>query len=137
MAYYAERTRLEKRLTDAGVKFVANRNRDSLTSDTEKEDTLDEGLRVASNRIDAALIGQIDVAIARSQACDVLSDICVDLAAAYCAGLGGRTVPESLKDSKTDAESLLQRFEAGFRVPGLTYPTPINTEYTHRLPRWG
>lgn len=126
MAEYLTATDLTNRLTDAGIKWVADRNRNGTVSSEETAAYVTTSIAYAGNVVDGYLVHQVDVSVARGQGNAWLRDRAVDIAAWRAAGHGGREVPESLVEAKDLALSELQRVKDGDRIPGFDYPTPIS-----------
>lgn len=126
---------LTTRLTDAGIKYVADRNRDGVVDSTESAGYLGSAVEYAGNIVDGYLAEQLTPSIARSQANAWLRDRAVDIAAWRAAGHGGRPVPKTLTDACDKALAELQGIREGKRIPGFTYPGPANARTLTKTPK--
>lgn len=135
MANYCSQSDLTGRLTDAGVKWVADRNRDGTADSGEKAAYLDSAIEYAGNIVDGYLCHQVPVGTARGQGNAWLRDRTVDIAAWRAAGHGGRNVPDSLIEAKELALDQLQKIKDGDRIPGFAYPAPINSVAVNHTPK--
>lgn len=132
MPNYCTLTQLQHRLTEAGLRFVADRDKSGSVSSEESADYLDTALAYASNMIDAALCGIVAPAVARAAGNAWLADRAVDLAAYRAASHGGREAPASLSDVYRDALHLLRRVQRRQQsVPGLAIPQPRTDGQPH------
>ncbi len=136
MAEYLNITDLTNRLTDAGIKFVADRDRNGTVSTEESAAYLTSAIQYAGNIVDGYLSDQLTPAMARGQGNAWLRDRAVDLAAWRAAGHGGRPVPKSLIEAKELALSELQGVKDGDgRIPGFDYPAPVNARWGSKTPK--
>ncbi len=125
MPNYCTLLQLQSRLTEAGLRFVADRNKSGGVSSDESADYLDTALAYASNLIDAALCGIVPPAVARAAGNAWLADRAVDLAAHRAASHGGREPPAALSDACRQAFQLLERVQQRQQcIPGLIIPQP-------------
>ncbi|MEM1061301.1 MAG: phage protein Gp36 family protein [Planctomycetota bacterium] len=128
MATYASRDDVVARLTDRGVRWSADTDRDDTVSETENVATLDAALDYASDLIDGYVATKIDTASARSDGNDWLKGRCVDIATWRVASTGGRTPPEVLREDYDRAIELLQEVRDGVSVvPGYRPDVPGGT----------
>lgn len=135
MPDYCTQTDLTNRLTDAGIKWIADRNRDGNADGTERSAYLDSAIEYAGNLVDGYICRQVQPAAARGQANAWLRDRAVDIAAWRAAGHGGRDVPDSLAESKDLALAELQKIKDGDRIPGYAYPVPVNSVAINHTPK--
>lgn len=135
MAEYLLEADLTNRLTDAGVKFVADRNRDSTIDAGETAAFVTTAIQYAGNIIDGYLCEQITPALARGAGNGWLRDRAVDIAAWRAASHGGRQVPKSLVDAYMAAIAELERIHSGGRIPSFNYPGPVNARFTTKTPK--
>jgi|GEM_PF-3193608 len=127
---------VQNRLTEAGLRFVADRNQDGTVSSAESTAYIDSAIEYAGNLIDAALTQFVEPALARAARNTWLRDRAIDIAAYRAAGHGGDAIPPRLVADFEFALRELDRIRAGARVPGLVYPTPPGGPgRTTRLPR--
>ena len=133
---YCTNADVENRLTAAGLRFVADRDRDGSVSSPELAAALDAAIAYAGQLIDAALCKQVQPADARSSGNFWLLDRAVDLAACRAAGHGGRDVPLTLVNARDFSLVELSLVAEGRRrVPGLVLTTPLWNSYRAVGPR--
>lgn len=138
MAEYCTVTDLTNRLTDAGIKWVADRDRNGTVSDAETTAYLTSCIQRGGNMVDGYICRQVNPTSARGTSNTWLRDRCVDIATYYACGIGGRSVKDSIAKVKDEAIAELQRIEDGGKIPNYPYPAPINaitTSYTPKLAR--
>ncbi len=128
MAEYTTRAKVSTRLTNAGVKWICDRNRSGTITEQEYVDNIDTPIEWAGRRIDSAICEQVSPEYARGLACTTLDDLCVDLASFRSAGQGGREIAETspLREAYTAAMGELDRYSQGRRIPNFQYPVPVN-----------
>jgi phage gp36-like protein len=134
---YCSTSDIQQRLTEAGVKNLADRNRDGSLSGTETTSSLTTAIGWAGTEIDAALTELMPISTARGAANDWLKQRAVDLASFRACSQGGRSVPESLRLDYERSLQLLEEVRTGSRmIPGLTYQLPYDSPAsTMRAPR--
>ena len=135
MSEYLTLADLTNRLTEAGIRYVADRNRDGVVNPAESASYLDSALQYAGNIIDGYLSGRLNPARARVAGNAWLRDRAVDLAAWRAAGHGGRPVPQSLTEARDLALAQLQRVREGDRIPGLEESSPANARCVTKTPK--
>ncbi len=135
MSEYLTITDLTNRLTDAGVKYVADRDRDGEVSPTEAAAYLTSAIVYAGNIVDGYLAEQLPNGTARGSGNPWLLDRAVDIAAWRAAGHGGRSVPKTLCEAKDLALQQLQKIREGERIPGYKYPGPANAWFPSKTPK--
>lgn len=138
MSEYCADDDVRKRLTTAGRKYLADRNRDGTASAEEIADSITEGIAVAGRTIDAHLFrryGNVDSI--RGQQIPWLKDLCVHLAVWQIVSNGGRDMPASLETAyETAIENLEAVRDGQMDVPGLVTNTPVyGPGITTRTPR--
>lgn len=125
MASYTTVDEVEKRLTEGGVLWVADNDRDGTKDD---DTTIERAIRFADNHVDQAVMRRIDPTAARSQQLDFLKDLATDIAAWRASGDGGRDIPEPLKQAAELAFATLRGVKSdNDPIPGLVIPAPNNS----------
>lgn len=135
MAEYCTQADIQNRLTEAGLRFVADRDRSGTISTAEATAYITSAIEYAGGIIDHALCERLAPASARAQAtagtCTWLRDRAIDIAAFRAAGHGGRDVPETLRQAYDLAEKLLYDARVNRRaIPGLVEDRPANGRST-------
>lgn len=127
MSEYCVDEDVRKRLTTAGRKFLADRNRDGSVSSDEITDLITENIGIAGRTIDAHLVRRYgNVSSIRGQQIGWLRDICIHLAVWGIVSTGGReTMPTPLQAAYDKAiESLEAIRDNTMDVPGLISTLP-------------
>lgn len=132
---YLTLTDLQNRLTEAGVRFVADRNRDGSVDATESTAYLTSAIEYAGNLIDGYICRQVPPATARSAQNGWLRDRAIDLASHRAAGQGGRSVPATLTTAQQASLEELQRVQDGAPIPGFPSIAPANAAAISRTPK--
>lgn len=128
MPEYCEQSDVTKRLTEAGVKNLADRNRGGTLTQDELDNCLGCAITWAGTEIDAALCDIMPTSVPRGASNDWLKMRAIDLAACRACSMAGRTPPESLqKDSERTMKLLDEVRDRSRTVPGLLYPLPYDT----------
>lgn len=129
MAEYCSYDDVRRRMTQAGVEYVADRDMSGGVSANEKADNITPAIQRASREIDFAICDQIETAAARSQSNGFLKDIAVNLAVVECCTIGGGTPPDSFVIAMEYSRACLKEIRNGRRVPDLLYPSqPSGTQ---------
>lgn len=130
---YCNSEDVRKRLSTAGYKFAADRDRSGVVSTTEIADTITPAIEYAGNLIDACVLRVgCQPAAARGSGNQWLRDRAIDLAAYRVSTTGGRGIIQTLKDDADAAMSMIQRTQV---VPGLQYQYPQSAPQSARFPR--
>lgn len=139
MSEYCSKDDLRNRLTTNGILWAADRENggDGSISAAESARYLDSSIQYGGNIVDGYICAQVIPGTARGQANQWLRDRCVDVAAYYAAGIGGRDIPSSLKMSYDFTMAELLRIKDGDQIPGYAYPGPANAQASTRTPRAG
>lgn len=125
MAEYCESSDIEKRLTTAGFKWVADRNKNATVDQDEIDNFITTGIVYAGSLIDGALARFLSPEMSRAAGNQWLKDRCIDIATYRAVKNGGREVPESVQLDYEFSWELIQQVGKGeYIVPGLTYPLP-------------
>lgn len=135
MPEYCTAAQVQNRLTEAGVKHVADRNATGTVSATESAAYITSAIQYAGALIDAAIHEQCEPSQARGQAsggsCQWLVDRAVDIASQRAATHGGRDCPVSLTDAMKLSLGMLHDVQANRQpIPGLTYTYPTSGQST-------
>lgn len=128
MSEYCVDDDIRKRLTTAGRKWLADRNRNGTVSSDEIADTITENIQIAGREIDAHLYRRYgDVNSIRGQQIGWLRDLCIHIAVWHIISAGGRdTMPGTIQAAYDKAIESLESIRDGqMDVPGLTSNTPI------------
>lgn len=128
MSEYCTDDDVRKRMTTAGRKFLADRNRDGSVSSDEVADLITENIGIAGRAIDAHLVRRYgNVNSIRGQQIGWLRDLCIHIAVWGIASTGGReSMPTALQDSYDKAiESLEAIRDNQMDVPGLISTLPV------------
>lgn len=139
MTEYCSDDHIRKRMTTAGRKFLADRNRDGAVSAEEITDIITEGIGFAGRTIDAHLVrryGNVDSI--RGQQILWLRDVCIHLAVWHIVSTGGRdSMPEPLQQAYDKAIENLESVRDGqMDVPGLISNVPtIGPGLSTKTPR--
>ena len=124
MPEYCAFADVQKRLTEAGVHYISDRDLDERLSAAEKDDYIIESIEWSGQQIDAALrSAKLDYASIRSQNSTYLKFLCVDLSCERACGIGGGGVPESLATSAERAWESLRMIRRGEAIPDVI-PSP-------------
>ncbi len=129
MSEYCTDDDVRKRLTTAGRKFLADRNRNGTVSDAEIADTITEGIQIAGRTIDAHLVRRYgNVNAIRAAQIGWLRDLCIHLAVWHIVSTGGReSMPTPLQVAYDKAIESLESIRDGqMDVPGLVAESTVN-----------
>lgn len=129
MAEYCTDDDVRKRLTTAGRKWLADRDRSGTVSADEITDTINENIGIAGREIDAHLFRRYgNVASIRGQQIGWLRDLCIHIAVWHIMSVGGRdTMPGTIEAAYEKAIESLESIRDGqMDVPGLVSNTPTN-----------
>jgi phage gp36-like protein len=127
MTEYCSDEDIRKRLTTAGRKFLADRNRSGTVDAAEITDTITEGIQEAGSIIDTHLCRRYgNTAAIRGQQNDTLKRLAIHLAVFHIVSTGGRdNMPGPLQDARDKAiETLEQIAGNNVDVPGLVSNVP-------------
>lgn len=117
---------IQKRLTENGYQFVADRNLSGNVTAAEVASNIDTGISYAGQMIDFAICDRTSTASARAQQNAWLRDRAIDIAAYRAAGLGGDTVPGSLTAAFISAQEALSAVKGGANIPDFSWDRPVN-----------
>lgn len=133
---YIERDLLEKRLTKVGYKYLTDAEQTGTVQSDEEEDVIDTAIAFASNRIDAAICGQVDPTHAQAQQNAFLQDLCLDIAVYRAMGTGGKAVPETFVNDYLAALKQLDSLKSNrVRIPNFSYPSTVCAPKISRTPK--
>lgn len=123
MAEYCSYDDVRKRLTNAGVAYVADRDQDGLVDTTEQAEHVTTSIQFAGRQIDYAICDQTETSTARASGNGFLKDLAIDLAAERCCGIGGGEIPAAMQAAADYARVVLGEVKRGRRIPDYTYPS--------------
>lgn len=132
MSEYCTNQQVIDRLTEAGVKHLADRDRSGRVSTAEATATIGTAVTKAGNAIDFAIVSFCPPATARAQASagtvGWLTDRAVEIACYEACTIGGASAPESVQSAfdRATLQLLDVRRDQGV-VPGLVIPPPHNS----------
>jgi phage gp36-like protein len=133
MTEYCTAEDVRKRLSTAGYKFQADRDRSGSVNATEVADSITPAIEYAGNLIDVCVLrAGCLIPVAREAANAWLRDRAVDIAAYRVSTVGGRGIIESLRSDADDAISLLK---STTKIPGLEFNYPQNSNRSSQGPR--
>lgn len=128
MAEYCVDEDVRKRLTTAGRRFLADRDRDGTVSSAEVADLITENIGIAGRVIDAHLSRRYgNINSIRGQQVGYLRDLCIHIAVWGIVSTGGRDkMPETLQLAYDKALESLESIRDGqMDVPGLISEVPV------------
>lgn len=132
MTEYCTPDDVRKRLTTAGFKFAADKDRSGSVSATEQADTITPAIVYAGNLIDACVLkAGCLIADGRGSQNAWLRDRAIDIAAYRVSTTGGRGVIQCLKD---DSDLAIKWLGSTAEIPGLQFNYPQNSPRSTRGP---
>ncbi len=138
---YVELTELMGWLSINGYNDLLDVDLDGIVENNEQSTYGSQALNYACSLIDFAICGQVKPEMARTTGNIWLKDRCIDLAVWRLMGYGGRDIPVSVQQAYEHTLQMLAQVKDGDKIPGYTYPTPINSEKVQRGARvvnvWG
>lgn len=116
--------------------WVADRDQNGAVSSSEQSANITQAIIWAGTKIDAAVVDQVEITAARASGNLHLKHLCKDLAVWYALTQGARETPaDSVLIAMNMALKELDRIANGGKIPGFTYPVPVNAIAVSRTPK--
>jgi len=135
MTEYLAPDDLVGRLTQVGMLYVADRNKDGIVDPTEQTLYVTPCIIYAGNLVDGFICDQVVVGTARANQVPWLKDRAIDFAAHQACHVGAKDIPKSVKEMFEFSIRLMKTIQEGKRIPGYPYVGPINSWYINHAPK--